>query len=199
VRWQIAAAAGLFAAAAAWVVAAGRLLEAGAPPNRADAVVVLSGDRQGSRLAKAVAVLKETGSGLLVVSVPGPHALPPPRVKSFLAEQGVAPGRVRYVAPMGGTSEEARVTAGLMRRCGWRSVVVVTSPYHTRRAGWLFRRAVDRAASVTTVDDDEPFRAGAWWTSSRGAKAVFQEWAKGAYALRYLLRPLRPRDPGVGC
>ena len=59
----------------------------------------------------------------------------------FLEREGVDPAQVRLVPPGGSTAEEAGVFAALAHRCGWQSAIVVTSPFHTRRAGWLPPRA----------------------------------------------------------
>lgn len=71
-----------------------------------------------------------------------------------LLEEGVAPellvfnatgegdGDTIYVRPDPYTTRgEARAVARIGRERGWRSVVVVTSSYHVRRARLIFRRA----------------------------------------------------------
>ncbi len=73
-----------------------------------------------------------------------------------LWEQGVAPTLVVFNATGTGEGEhvylrpephstrgEARAAAALAAERGWRSLVVVTSRYHVRRARMIFRRAWD--------------------------------------------------------
>jgi uncharacterized SAM-binding protein YcdF (DUF218 family) len=73
------------------------------------------------------------------------------------------------------TRGEARFVAGLMKRRGWKHVVVVTSRYHVLRARMDFRRCVD--GDVDGV--------GASTSLGRWAAGIVQEWPKLAYALTF--------------
>ena len=54
---------------------------------------------------------------------------------------GTAPA-LRFEPVPFNTRGEARAVAHLVREHGWRSIIVVTSGYHVRRARLLFARAV---------------------------------------------------------
>lgn len=58
--------------------------------------------------------------------------------------------------PAPGTWEEASVVARLAQDNAWTSIVVVTSPYHCRRAGQMFRRLLPGRCAVSMVACDEP-------------------------------------------
>jgi uncharacterized SAM-binding protein YcdF (DUF218 family) len=117
----------------------------------------------------------------------------------FLEREGVDPARVRLVPPGGSTAEEAGAFAALAHRCGWRSAIVVTSPFHTRRAGWLFRRALGFPFVVRVLSDGEPYDRWTWWSDNATTEEVVLEWTKMLVAARYLFdRPDAP-DPGVAC
>ena len=60
--------------------------------------------------------------------------------------------RVGVVAPVHSTRDEALRTAALARRAGWRTVAVVTSPLHTRRACATFERV---GLAVVCVPSEE--------------------------------------------
>ena len=70
-----------------------------------------------------------------------------------------------------------------LERClearGWRSIIVVTSDYHTRRARIIWRRMLTKAdppfqLSVRGVTDDD-FQVRAWWRQRRYAKTWLLE------------------------
>lgn len=190
----------LMALGVLWFAFAGRILvSSDDDPPRADAVVALSGDPLGARLRKAVDVLLETGSGRLVAFVDGQGSIYDQRqaAMTFLQEQGVDPAAIRLLPSGASTADEAAAVAGLAERCGWGSVTVVTSPYHTRRTGWLFGRIVD--ADITTVSSDERFVSGAWFTDGPSTEVVFVEWMKLVSSLRYLFAAPDPVDPSVEC
>jgi uncharacterized SAM-binding protein YcdF (DUF218 family) len=185
---------------ALWVAFAGRFLVAVDEPARADVVVVPSGDVLGNRLVAGARTLLETGTERLVVFVQEGGVYDEKRAaEDFLDREGVGPEVVRLLQPGGSTAEEAGTFAALARRCGWRSAIVVTSPFHTRRAGWLFGRALGFPSVVRVVGNGEPFEAGTWWSDERATEAVLIEWLKLLASARYLVdRPDGP-DPGVPC
>jgi uncharacterized SAM-binding protein YcdF (DUF218 family) len=190
----------LLALFVAWFVLAGWLLESTDEPVRSDVVVVPSGDVLGNRLIAGARALRQTGSGRLVVFVQEGGVYDQRQVAAdFLAREGVDPAQVRLVPPGGSTAEEAGAFAALAHRCGWRSAIVVTSPFHTRRAGWLFRRALGFPFVVRVLSDGEPYDRWTWWSDDATTEEVVLEWTKMLVAARYLVdRPEGP-DPGVDC
>lgn len=183
-----------------WVASAGRLLVATDEPVRSDAVVVLSGDSLGNRLRKGVEVFRRTRSSRLVVFVEdrGVYGTREAAAR-FLAGEDVDADVVRMLPPGASTAEEAGVIAAMAYRCGWRTITVVTSPFHTRRAGWLVRRAVGLPVEVAVVATDEPFNAATWWSDEANSEAVLLEWVKGLSSLRYLILTPQGADPGAPC
>lgn len=185
---------------ALWAVFAGRFLVAVDEPVRADVVVVPSGDVLGDRLVAGARTLIETGSRRLVVFVEQGGVYDERQAaEDFLDREGVDPAAVRLLPPGDSTAEEAGTLAAFARRCGWRSAIVVTSPFHTRRAGWLFGRALGFPSIVRVVGNGEPFEAETWWSDDRATEVVLIEWLKLLASARYLLdRPDAP-DPEAPC
>jgi uncharacterized SAM-binding protein YcdF (DUF218 family) len=120
-------------------------------------------------------------------------------VEDFLEREGVDPAVVRLLPPGDSTAEEAGTFGALARRCGWLSVIVVTSPFHTLRAGWLFDRALGFPSIVWTVGSGEASEAETWWSDDASTEWVLSEWMKLVASARCLVdRPDAP-DPGVAC
>ena len=184
-----------------WVAFAGRVLVSDSPPARADAVFALSGDPLGDRLRAAVGVVQSTGTPRLIAFVEGASSLYDSReaARSYLEGKGVPASAVRLVEPGSSTAEEAGVAGGLVRRCGWSSIIVVTSPFHTRRAGWLFAKAVGDHVTTTTVADDESFNAATWWAHDTDTEVVLQEWLKLLSSARFLFGGPTVRETAIPC
>jgi uncharacterized SAM-binding protein YcdF (DUF218 family) len=159
-------------------------------------VIVLAGFKHGERAAAGADAWRASGAERIVVSHAGPADARVGEIRRFLRQRGVPEVAIRVVGPTSSTLEEARTAAGLAGRCGWDRVIVVTSPYHTRRAGFLFRRALGEGVEVTVIATDEPFHSGLWWAHAGDTRAVLSEWAKGVVALRYLFGRPQPEDPG---
>lgn len=184
-----------------WVLMAGRLLVRDETPIRADAVVVLSGDALGDRLRAGAMVLQQTGSGRLVVFVQGASSVYDVRRATlrYLAQVGVPRDLVRLLPPGSSTAEEAGVFAAYAESCGWGSVDVVTSPFHTGRAGWLFRRALGDQADVVTVAADQPYDAARWWRSPGDRESTMLEWVKAVSSTGYVFWPPSGDAPDAPC
>ncbi|MGH9411182.1 MAG: YdcF family protein, partial [Vicinamibacterales bacterium] len=78
------------------------------------------------------------------------------------------------------TADEALMLRRLIRANHWTRVIIVTSKYHTRRAGFAFRRALD-GAGVTLIirashyDTSDPAH---WWRHRSDLRFVLLEWEK---------------------
>jgi uncharacterized SAM-binding protein YcdF (DUF218 family) len=153
-----------------------------------------------NRLIAGARALRQTGSGRLVVFLQEGGLSEQHQVGAdFLEREGVDPAQVRLLPPGGSTAEEAGAFAALAHRCGWMSAIVVTSPYHTRRAGWLFRRALGFPFVVRVLSDGEPYDRWTWWSDNATTEEVVLEWTKMLVAARYLFDTPDAPDPGVAC
>jgi hypothetical protein len=80
------------------------------------------------------------------------------------------------------TKEEALVILQELRRRNVKSFLLVTSDYHSARAGRIYR-STERATGggpgfrVVTVSD-EFFHPDSWWRTRQGQKTAFFEWSK---------------------
>ncbi|HEV2895998.1 MAG TPA: YdcF family protein [Actinomycetota bacterium] len=105
------------------------------PPGRADVVLVLAGG-EGEREATGARLARQGEAPVLVFSDGGAGS-----PLDELCRQRFAGVRVMCLTPeISTTRGEARAFGELAGREGWRSVTVVTSSYHRRRAGLLVGR-----------------------------------------------------------
>lgn len=197
--WRLAAAAVALWPFAAWGAARGLLVRA--EVERADALVVLSGSAAYAERAAEAARLYGEGRAPLVLltddGVLGGWSEAEQRNPRFvelaaaeLVRGGVPVGAVEVLgARPTGTHDEAEAVRAHAARRGLRSLVVVTSAYHSRRALWTWRRVFEGSGVRIGLEPAEGGRApGAWtwWLSTRGWRQVAGEYVKMAYyALSY--------------
>ena len=148
------------------------------PLERADAVVVLGG-APGARCPEAAALVR-AGWAPLVLCVGGVGAPPSEAVRSAagLDRLGVAGAAVRLCAVAApGTADEAAVAVRYAQERGWTRILVVTSPYHTWRAGGLFdRRAAAAGIDVRLVPSThDRYDPDGWWHTARQRRLVTNE------------------------
>ncbi len=62
------------------------------------------------------------------------------------------------------TLESARLVREICRKNGWESVIVITDPFHTIRAGWMFR---DQGLTIYTAPTEDTYytpQTRTWYT-----------------------------------
>jgi len=82
------------------------------------------------------------------------------------------------------TISESRYVAHFVRLQKYKRIIVVTSPYHTARAGRFFRKAAGNSFEVIMrADRYEPADPDHWWRHSGDRSDVVTEYMKSIYAI----------------
>jgi len=169
----------------------GDLLVAPDPlPAHAEVLVVLTGSQQGeqSRREEALRLFGEGRADHVVLSSPRVMYLGewvPDLMRRYLERvYGVAQAQRVVLCPHNGysTLEEARALRHCLEEQGWRSIVVVTSNYHTRRVRYSWYQAFRDARPPVHIlvhgVSDGDFEPRGWWRSRRYAKTLVGEMTK---------------------
>ncbi len=168
----------------------GYLLIASDPlPNHLDAAVVLQGSITGelARISRSVDLLQQGVADRILLSVPGEsywgESIPPVARHYLESKYGkTVADRIEFCETgpnVNSTGEEARAVSACIREHGWHLIAIVTSNYHSRRAGILWRRAIKVTdPSVKLWIDaaaDPTYQPRGWWRSRLYAKTWFME------------------------
>lgn len=164
------------------------LLIADRPPDRhVDAAVVLQGSvvAEKVRTAAGMKFLQQGVADRMLLSVPKEsywgQSLPP-IARAYLERTfGAAlASRVDFCETGGevnSTVEEMRALSPCIKDHHWHSIVLVTSTYHTRRAGMIWKKLSkenpDMQIYIQSVQDPE-FQLP-WWRHRQSAKIFFME------------------------
>jgi uncharacterized SAM-binding protein YcdF (DUF218 family) len=172
-------------------------------PRPADAIVVLGGG-EGERIAEAVRLYERGLAPRIIILGPASPVLPlsfredaptMPQAKKIVAlRKGVPEDAVEVVEGPTSTYEEALAVARILQERGYRRILVVTSPFHSRRARQTFRKVVGSQGVAVLVihppwdrSTSDPER---WWRRERDTMRILVETLKmGYYALRYRIFP----------
>jgi hypothetical protein len=166
-------------------------------PAQVNEAIVLQGSPLGenARIRGAVNLLRIEKASRMLLSVP----------KFSYWDQAVAPLAREYMLrhfgkeiadrvdfcetgpEVNSTAQESEVLVSCIQKSGWTSVAVVTSDYHTRRAGMIWRRRLRQAhlsvdLRMYGVNDPE-FHAARWWSERVSAKTFFMESTKLAWTI----------------
>lgn len=165
-----------------WLPWGAQVLIVNEPPQKADAIVVLgggSGDREitGARLYAE-------GYAPRVITTGEPIGLPGLGRVTFaslsageLEQRGVPAAVITQLPASTTTCDDARLALAALPP-GSTRVLVVTDPFHTRRAQWLFNRVAGGVDVVIIAANPSWFDAARWWTEERGIIVVGQEYVK---------------------
>ena len=165
-----------FRAAGGW---SGRWLVLDAP-RRSDLIVVLAGAGI-CRAQRAFELLRQGfGEQILLSATTGWQMFGHSEYDlalAFLAEQPQDVRRATRLAPLpaDSTAEEALYVGSHVRALGARSILLVTSDFHTRRALSIYRRLLpDVQSSISAAVDADAFGA-CWWQHRHWAKTFIGE------------------------
>ena len=155
-------------------------LTAGETPIKADLGVVLAGDGAGLRILKGAELVRDGFVPTVLVSGPnGSYDTPECDLAiRFAVAHGYPESYFQHWHANGRTTQEESfdVIAELMKR-QVRSVLVVTSGFHTRRAG-LYYKDIPGIEARMIASPDRYAERGVWWRDREGRKTVFSEWLK---------------------
>jgi uncharacterized SAM-binding protein YcdF (DUF218 family) len=171
--------------------------------ERSDAIFVLAGTGP-TRLVEAASLYRRGLAPVVVLSLPpdtvrvarelAGEPAPQERALRALVHAGVPrPAIARLDRVVENTDEELGVDFDYARAQGFRRVILVTSPQHTRRVRMIwdarFQTALPALVHPTPFDE---FDAARWWRSSRSLEKVFHE--LGGIVHFWLGRPLPTHD-----
>ena len=164
-----------------WFRRMGAFLIEASPPVKADLAVVLAGDWRGERVLKGGELVRKGFVPVALVDGPPQHYEIPESdlAVPYAVRRGYPESYfIRFPMEAWSTDEEARIVVAELRRRGWRSFLLVTSDYHTRRAGRIFRKYAGGLRMTVVASPDKAFRADGWWRSREGRKTFAFEWMK---------------------
>lgn len=162
-----------------------RFLTVDDPPSPADAIVVLASNPKRIRHAVNLyaqgyapvvvftdATYKDAGltCSSALLDVPAAQALGLPADAVVITGDEVA-----------STYDEAVAVRAVVVEHGWQSLIVVTDPFHTRRAVATFRALIPEATIAASATPDGEYDPQHWWRSEEGVMAAITEVGKLAF------------------
>jgi uncharacterized SAM-binding protein YcdF (DUF218 family) len=183
-----------------WV---GRILVLEDTPTKSDLIVCLAGRNLERGLGAVDLYQKGLAPRIFVAKEEPPDGLEWVRQKGvqypesldlmILLLEGLGVPRSAILTaerPVDSTLEEARLVKEAVKREGYASLILITSPTHTRRVGLTFRKAFegeDMRLHVVSTPYSR-FRPEDWWKSRKYTRDVILEYQK---LLFYVLKELR--------
>lgn len=159
---------------------AGRLLVIN-HPERADAILILAGETD-HRPARGLELFEQGYAAKVILDVPAKekiyHWTTPEIAERWISTLPEADAISVCRIYGRSTKAEALEAAACAERLGIRTVLLVTSDYHTRRALSTFKRELPGMAfSIAAAYDSIEFGTQ-WWRHREWAKTTLYEWMR---------------------
>lgn len=159
---------------------AGHLLVDNDSPTSADLVVVLAGDFYGSRILTAARLVVAGYAPAALISGTETGPVPESELALRFLEDHHFPRSlfIPYSQTASSTIDEAKALLREMRRRRVRKFLLVTSNYHSRRAGLVFRLLCLTCRFRVIAAPELAFRAESWWRTDQGREIFWREFPK---------------------
>lgn len=175
------------------------LLRSDTLPSHADGAIILQGSlvSETARIEGSIRLLRQGVVDKILLSIPGTGfwGQPLPDVaRAYLKKQYGSQTSDRFEFCITGpkvdsTEAEALALLPCIREHGLRSIIVVTSNFHSRRARmiWMRTSSQEQPPIQICIDGvaDPSFRASGWWRHREYAKTWFFEFTKLLWSLLF--------------
>jgi uncharacterized SAM-binding protein YcdF (DUF218 family) len=170
-----------------WLTAMAQFLVISNPPRQADAIIVLGGgtgdrERMGAALYRAgyAPEMLTTGETVNVIGISGTFAELSARQ---LELAGVPADHIHLLSTSSSTCDDARLSHEVLSAMGAHSLIVVSDPFHMRRAMMLFDHeyAGSGIELIPVAASPSWFNPDHWWRRERDLRVVAEEYIKLGY------------------
>lgn len=163
------------------LLAIGNYLVKAEAPQKADVVLVLAGDFTGSRILTGARLVREGYASKALISGPDElfgmyecdYAIP------FAVKSGYPESYFLHLENHShSTEQEAEAARSVLKSMGVHTLLLVTSNFHTHRAGDVYRKHFPDLKTIVVAAPDIYFIQSDWWHDRQSEKTLLFEYMK---------------------
>ncbi len=155
--------------------------------EHADAIVAISGGETDSRVSEAVKLYKDGWSHQLIFSGAARDTSGPSNASAMRREAvnlGVPTTDITIEEKSTSTKQNAEYVGSIIKERGYSSIILVTSPYHQRRANLAFHKSLGKGVRIINHSAvDKNWRRSRWWANPRSFALTVAELAKNLFVI----------------
>lgn len=171
-----------------WLTQAGGWLIHQDKIEKADAILVLGGGR-GERVLQGAALYREKYADLIMITgefeqiMSGPVYHWAVQGQKLAGNRGVPKNKVLPILDSKSTRDDATLSLAECRKRNFKSLIVVSEPYHTKRAFYIFKKVYKGSGIKVMIYpvQDSWYKRDTWWYSEYGLMATTDEYIKFVY------------------
>lgn len=157
------------------------------PLAKSDAIVAISGGETNSRALEAISLYRQGLAPHIIFSGAAldPNGPSNARAMRTLALAHMVPDNaITLDETSANTDQNAAGVAAIVRQNNYQQIILVTSPYHQRRASLTFRAALPvNVAILNHSTTDQNWRRAEWWANVYSREITLSELQKTLYVL----------------
>jgi len=177
------------------IISIGFLLSPQDPLEPSDAIIVISGGETEQRVAEGVKLYQDSWAPLIIMSGAArdegiANAI---AMKQIAVEQGVASNHILVEEKAINTFDNAIKTKEIIKQHKFNKIILVTSPYHQRRAILVFKKVLSDlpVKIISHSASDSAWRKNGWWLNAWARQLTLSELKKVIYSW---IVPFQPQD-----
>ncbi len=148
----------------------------------ADVIVVLAGEHE-ERVKYGVKLFKEEWAKKDRIIMAGGPVVWKYSWASLMKEHaeylGVPSKAILIEDKSASTEEDAKYTKEILMKHGYKSIILVTSPYHSKRSSIIFGKMLGKDIRIVSAPVEESwFKFDDWWKRRRDRSMVLNEYSK---------------------
>ncbi|HVE81116.1 MAG TPA: YdcF family protein [Candidatus Dormibacteraeota bacterium] len=155
--------------------------------KKADVIIAVSGGETDSRTKEAASLYKQGYAPKLILSGAAQDPLGPSNaaaMRQIAINLGVPPSAIQIEEDSRTTAENALAVAPMVRRLQAKTVILVTSPYHQKRASLSFSKALGKNVKIINHSaPDKSWRKAHWWATDYSYQLTLSELQKTLYVM----------------
>jgi len=167
------------------VIGAGFFLSPQDPLEKADVIVVISGGETRQRVEEAVSLFKAGWAPLLIMSgaARDEGLSNAATMKQIAIGLGVAKDKILIEEAATSTLDNAKFVRDIIEKNKFTKIILVTSPYHQRRASLAFTKYLKGlpVAIINHSSTDSMWRKNGWWQDDWARYLTLSELQKTIY------------------
>jgi uncharacterized SAM-binding protein YcdF (DUF218 family) len=165
----------------------GYYLSPQSPLSKSDAIVAISGGDTTARTDEAIQLYQDGWAKHIIFSgaAEDPNGPSNARAMATSAETaGVPLTAIELDETSTDTEQNAADVAKIVQQDGYHQIILVTSPYHQRRASIVFHRALGSSVVLLNHSSIDPaWRRSHWWATAYSTQLTLSELQKTLYEL----------------
>lgn len=149
--------------------------------KKADAIVTVSGGDNDARIRKTIELYKEGWAPYIIYSGAAAEGdvSNAAAMRNISVKTGIPKSRIFIEEKSVNTKENAEFTSKIIKDKGYKSIILVTSPYHQRRTMNQFKAELGNDFEIINQSaNDEDWRKKGWWEDERGRFLTIGELGK---------------------